>query len=100
MLDLVWPSRDPGLHPGDNIVADLDQSHASLPTGTLLRAGTAGLRVSAEPNDGCARWKVRMGRAAYDWVRGPAHACLRPRGLFCPVERNGVVTLDDRISPR
>ena len=99
VLDLVWRSKDPRLHPGDNIVVDLDLSHANLPTGTLLKVGTAILRVSDEPNDGCAKWKVRCGKDAYAWVRSKAHARLRLRGLFCAVEQDGVVTLGDRISP-
>ena len=98
VLDLLWPDRDPRRHPGDNIVADLDLSHANLPTGALLKAGTAILRVSAEPNDGCAKWKVRMGTAAYDWVRDPAHASQRLRGLFCSVEEGGVVALGDTLA--
>ena len=99
VLDLVWRTRDPRLHPGDNIVVDLDLSHANLPTGTLLRVGTAILRVSDEPNDGCAKWKVRCGKDAYAWVRSKAHAGLRLRGLFCAVEQDGFVTVGDRISP-
>jgi hypothetical protein len=98
VLDLVWPGRDPKRHPGDNIVVDLDLGHDNLPTGTLLRAGTAVLRVSAEPNDGCAKWKVRMGPDAHAWVRAKAHLPFRLRGLFCSVEQDGVVTLTDRIS--
>lgn len=99
VLDLVWPGRDPTLHPGDNIVADLDLGHANLPPGALLRAGSAILRVSAEPNDGCAKWKVRCGTAAYDWVRARPNLPYRLRGLFCSVEQDGVVTLGDRLSP-
>jgi len=60
VLDLVW--HDPDLtHPGDTLAADLDLSAANLPAGTLLRAGTAVLRVSDVTNDGCAKWKVRFG---------------------------------------
>ncbi len=99
VLDLVWVGRDPGGYPGDNIIVDLDLSHDALPTGTLLRAGSAVLRVSAVPNDGCAKWKVRFGADAYHWVRAPEHARLRLRGLFCSVVQDGVVTLGDRISP-
>jgi hypothetical protein len=95
VLDLVWHDRDPRNHPGDNIACDLDLSHANLPTGTLLRAGTAVLRVSDEPNDGCAKWKVRMGRPAYDWTR--ANPTLRLRGVYCSVEQDGEVSLDDVI---
>jgi hypothetical protein len=95
VLDLVWRDRDPRNHPGDNIACDLDLSHANLPIGTLLQAGTAVLRVSDEPNDGCAKWKVRMGKAAYDWTR--AQATYRLRGLYCSVEQDGVITLTDAI---
>lgn len=99
VLDLVWPGREPTNYPGDNIAADLDLGHANLPPGALLRAGTAILRVSAEPNDGCAKWKVRCGAAAYDWVRARAHLPYRLRGLFCSVEQDGIVALGDRLSP-
>lgn len=98
VLDLVWRSREPRQHPGDNIAVDLDLSHANLPTDTLLKVGTAILRVSDEPNDGCAKWKVRCGKDAYHWVRASATAQHRLRGLYCSVEQDGVVTLNDRIS--
>jgi hypothetical protein len=98
VLDLVWGSREPRLHPGDNIAVDLDLSHGNLPTGTLLQVGTAILRVSDEPNDGCAKWKVRCGGDAYAWVRAKANAGLRLRGLYCSVEQDGIVRLSDRIS--
>lgn len=98
VLELVWRDGNPRNHPGDNIAVDLDLSHANLPAGTLLQVGTAVLRVSDEPNDGCAKWKVRCGKAAYDWVRARGHADYRLRGLFCSVERDGVVALRDRVT--
>jgi hypothetical protein len=99
VLDLVWLSREPRLHPGDNIAVDLDFSHANLLAGTLLKVGTAILCVSDEPNDGCAKWKVRCGKDAHAWVRAKPLVRYRLRGLYCSVEQNGVVTLGDRISP-
>jgi hypothetical protein len=97
VLDLVW--HDPGLtHPGDTIAADLDLTVANLPAGTLLRAGTAVLRVSDVPNDGCAKWKVRFGAAAMQWVIDPAHAGLRLRGLLCAVWQDGEVAVGDRLA--
>ena len=98
VLDLVWRSRDPRQHPGDNIAVDLDLSQANLPTGTLLKVGTAILRVSDEPNDGCAKWKVRCGTDAYNWVRAKATAHHRLRGIYCSVEQDGIVTLQDTVS--
>ena len=95
VLDLLWRDGTPRNHPGDNIACDLDLSHANLPVGTLLQAGTAVLRVSDEPNDGCATWKVRMGKAAYDWTR--SHEAYRLRGLYGSVQQDGEVTLTDAI---
>ncbi len=97
VLDLVWRERDRIAHPGDNIAVDMNLTQANLPEGTLLALGTAVLRVSDEPNDGCVKWKVRCGRAAHDWIAAPSHLPLRLRGLFCSVEQDGHVRLGDRI---
>ena len=95
VLDLVWRDRESIVHPGDPIAADLDMSEANLPPGTLLRAGTATLRVSGIWNDGCVKWKVRCGTPAWRWVRAVPE--LRLRGIFCAVEQDGEVALGDRI---
>lgn len=97
VLDLVWRDREGQLHPGDTFVCDLDTSEANLPAGQLLAVGTAVLRVSDVFNDGCAKWKVRYGEAAYHWVRAPEHRHLRLRGVLCSVETDGVIRLGDRL---
>ena len=97
VLDLVWRERDRVAHPGDNIVVDMNLSEENLPVGTLLSVGTAILRISDVPNDGCVKWKVRQGKAAYKWIAEPSQAPLRLRGLFCSVEQDGVVRLGDSI---
>ena len=97
VMDLVWRDRVGAPHPGDPIVADLDCGLANLPVGSLIRAGSAVLRVSDEPNDGCAKWKVRYGADAYDFIRSPDHAGLRLRGILCSVEEDGAVALGDRL---
>lgn len=97
VLDLVWRDRVGTVHPGDPIVADLDMTEANLPAGTLLQAGTAVLRVSDEPNDGCVKWKARYGVAAMEWIVAPEHSALRLRGVLCSIEQDGVVGVDDRI---
>jgi hypothetical protein len=95
VLDLVWRDRETQLHPGDTFVCDLDTSEANLPEGQLLAVGSAILRVSEVFNDGCAKWKVRYGEAAYNWVRAPEHQHLRLRGVLCSVETDGVIRLGD-----
>ncbi|MFN0114232.1 MAG: MOSC domain-containing protein [Paracoccaceae bacterium] len=98
VLDLVWLDRKATVHPGDTIVADLDVSEANLPAGSLIRVGSAVLRVSDIRNDGCAKWKVRYGRPSYSWITDPAHAPFRLRGIFCSIEADGEVSPGDRIS--
>jgi len=95
VLELVWRERDTIAHPGDNIAVDMNLTQVNLPAGTLLSVGTAVLRISDVPNDGCVKWKVRYGKAAYDWVGAPVRADLRLRGLFCAVEKDGVAGLGD-----
>jgi len=94
--DLVRLSPDQP-HPGDTILADLDCSQANLPEGTLLRAGTATLRVSGLFNDGCVKWKARYGAAAKDWITRPGHPPLRLRGLLCAIVADGEIATGNPI---
>ncbi|MEZ5798978.1 MAG: hypothetical protein R3D63_16770 [Paracoccaceae bacterium] len=80
------------LHPGDTIIADLNTSMENLPAGSLLRAGTATLRVSPHFNAACVKWKVRYGQDALDWITLPGHPDLRLRGLLCAVEEDGEIS--------
>ena len=96
VLDLVWRDRD------GTVTSRRSRSwptstppRRNLPAGTLLRAGTATLRVSGIWNDGCAKWKARYGAPAWHWVRAAPE--LRLRGVLCAVEQDGEVTLGDRI---
>jgi hypothetical protein len=98
VLDLCWRNRDTTVHPGDQIVADLNMSLDNLPSGSLIRVGTAVLRVSDLWNDGCVKWKARCGRPAYKWVRAPEHEALRLRGVFCTVVQDGEVSVGSTIA--
>lgn len=95
VLDLVWRDRANVVHPGDTFICDLDMTEANLPVGTLLAVGTAVLRVSDVWNDACAKWKVRHGEAAFDWVR--THPTLRLRGVLCSVDQDGVIRNGDAV---
>lgn len=97
VLDLCWRNREKTVHPGDQIIADLNLSLENLPTGAQIRVGTAVLQVSDLWNDGCVKWKARCGRPAYNWVRAPTHEALRLRGIFCSVEVDGEVAVGDKI---
>jgi hypothetical protein len=98
VLDLIWREGSGVLHPGDTFVCDLDLTQANLPEGQLLQVGTAVLKVSEVWNDACAKWKVRYGEAAFDWVR--AHPQLRLRGVLCSIVEDGVIRLGDSVDVR
>jgi hypothetical protein len=98
VLDLVWRDRAAQAHPGDTIIADFDMTEANLPAGTLIRVGSAVLRVSDLWNEGCAKWKVRYGHEAHAWVSASAHAHLRLRGILCAIEQDGEVALGDAVT--
>jgi hypothetical protein len=98
VMDLVWRDRQGTPHPGDPIVADMDLTLANLPTGSLIAAGTAVLRVSGAYNMACAKWKVRYGADARAFIDGPpGHVALRLRGILCSVEVDGEVTQENRL---
>lgn len=97
VLDLVWRERDRIPHPGDTLTVDMNLTEENLPAGTLLAAGSAVLRVSDEPNEGCVKWKVRYGKDAFHWTSAPANLPLRLRGLFCSIEVDGEVRLGDSL---
>jgi hypothetical protein len=88
------------LHPGDTIVADLDCSKANMPTGTLLKIGSAALRVSGVFNTACVKWKARYGAEAFEWINTPEYRPLRLRGLLCSVYQDGEISKEDRIVKR
>jgi hypothetical protein len=97
VLELCWRERDRVAHPGDNIAVDMTLAEAEIPAGTRLAVGTAILRVSDVPNDGCVKWKVRCGRPAYDWITRPENLKLRLRGLYAEIEQNGEVRIGDTL---
>jgi hypothetical protein len=97
VLDLVWRDRTAQAHPGDTIIADFDISLTNLPANSLVRVGTAVLRVSDIWNDGCVKWKVRYGRPAVAWIAAPEHEQFRLRGILCSVEQDGEVSIGDMM---
>lgn len=98
VLDLVWKDRAAIAFPGDTIIADLDMTEGNLPAGSRIRAGSACLEVSDLWNNGCAKWRARYGRDAYDWVRAEKHRHYRLRGMLCSIVEDGEVAIGDSIS--
>ena len=97
VLNLVWHNRGTVAHPGDTIVADLNTTEESLPAGSLIRVGSAVLRVSDIWNRGCAKWRGRYGNDAYAWTSAQDHKIYRLRGILCSIEQDGTVKPGDLI---
>ena len=97
MLDTVWKDRENTAYPGDTIIADMDFSEENLPEDTLIKAGTAVLRVSDIFNEGCVKWKVRYGVDSVRWINREEKKPLRLRGILCEIVKDGEITLKDRL---
>lgn len=97
VLDLVWRDRENTPHPGDTFIIDMDLSEKNLPTGSLLKVGSAILKVSDVFNDACVKWKVRYGAESKAWINRPENRALRLRGVLCSVEREGTIRNGDLV---
>ena len=91
VLDLVYVPGKDEVHPGDTFIVDMDLSHENLPIGTVIRAGSALLRVSDHWNNACVKWKARYGTDALEWVRQEENIKFRLRGALCEVIEDGTI---------
>jgi MOSC domain-containing protein YiiM len=98
VVDLLRAADQPIHAAGDNLLVDFDLSEGALPAGTVLRAGTALLRVSEEPHAGCHKFRARFGDGALHWVNAREHRRLRLRGINCRIIESGRVGVGDPIT--
>jgi hypothetical protein len=80
---------------GDNLFLDLDLSKANLPTGSRVRLGSVLLEVTAEPHDGCTKFRSRFGGDALRFVSMPALRHRNLRGIYMRVLEAGEVGVGD-----
>jgi hypothetical protein len=82
---------------GDNLFVDLDLSAANLPPGTRLRVGRALAQVTAEPHDGCRKFRGRFGADALRFVAAKATRDQNRRGIYWKVVEPGEVAVGDPV---
>ncbi len=80
---------------GDNLFLHLDLSSDNLPPGSLLRLGSALLRVTPVAHNGCKKWVQRFGLAAMQLNLAPEYRKLHLRGIYLQVIEDGRVRVSD-----
>ena len=97
VAELLAGDHQPQHAAGDNLHVDLDIGIDALPPGTLLRVGSAVLRVSEEPHTGCSTFSGKFGLDALKWVSTPDGRRRRLRGVNCSVIEGGTVRIGDAV---
>jgi MOSC domain-containing protein YiiM len=82
---------------GDNLHVDLELSEENLAVGTVLRIGTATLRVSPVPHRPCRSFVERFGATAAKKVARATRIGRRGRGVLCEVVEGGTIRAGDEI---
>ena len=87
----LWPLA------GDQLFVDLDLSQENLPPGTRLTLGSAVIEVTAEPHNGCHKFKKRFGLDAVKFVNSPVGKQLHLRGINAKVVQCGTIRVGDMV---
>ena len=82
---------------GDQLFVDLDLASDSLPTDSLIQVGTATVRVTPKPHNGCLKFKERFGLDALKFVSDPMKRSLNRRGVYWRVVQSGHVKVGDWV---
>lgn len=100
LAQLVAGSEDRWDLAGDQLYVDLDLSEANLPPGTRLRVGEAGavIEITAEPHNGCGKFRSRFGADALRFVNSPVGKALHLRGIYAKVVETGTIRTGDRVT--
>ena len=82
---------------GDNLYLHLDLSTSNLPTGSVLKMGTALLRVTAQAHNGCKKWVQRFGLDVMQLSMEPEMRAMHLRGIYLQVVKTGIVRVGDEV---
>jgi len=97
MIEVI--TRDKSLWPlaGDQLFVDFNLSVSNLAVGDRLQIGAAILQITAEPHQGCGKFKQRFGADALAFVNSTLGDKHRLRGVYAKIISAGEVCMDDTI---
>lgn len=96
--ELVAADSDHWMLAGDQLYVDFDLSNDNLPPGTHVQIGTAVLRISLLPHNGCKKFAERFGKDAMRFVNSPIGKQLHLRGVNASIVEAGTVRVGDTVS--
>ena len=96
-MQLYAQSRERWPLSGDQLYVDFDLSNANLAAGDRLGIGTAVLKITARPHDGCLKFARRFGHPAHKFVNMKSHRHLNLRGIYARVVQDGIIHAGDSI---
>ena len=82
---------------GDNLYLDLDLSSENLPTGSVVKMGSALLQVTPQAHNGCKKWVQRFGLDVMQMSMDAAHRAMHLRGIYLQVIEAGTVRVGDAV---
>lgn len=97
MVALIAQAKDRWKLAGDQLYIDMDISDENLPADTCLSIGTAVLKVTAMPHNGCKKFVERFGLDAMLFVNSEFGRRFHLRGIYAKVVRSGLIKQGDLV---
>ena len=76
----------------------MDIGEDNMPAGTRLKLGTAIIKVTPIPHNGCRKFTERFGIDAMKWVNSDIGKQLHLRGINAKVVQAGTVRAGDAVT--
>ncbi len=95
MIDLIAQDRERWKLAGDQLYVDIDLSDDNLPVDKCMALGTAVLKVTAKPHNGCKKFVERFGLDAMLFVNSELGKRFHLRGIYAKVVAAGSIRPGD-----